>query len=71
MLPVPSIHHPSQKNICYIFLFSRKEWLFAPTNMTVSSRVWLSEKENLRKVLVNGSFFHEVLPFFVSAKDGC
>ena len=45
------------KKICYLFLLSGREWLFASRNMTVSSRVWLSEND-FRRVLVDGSLFH-------------
>ena len=55
-------------NICYCFLFvtcsgrvpvtlfplEEREWLFASRNMTVSSRVWLSEND-FRRVLVDES----------------
>ena len=44
-----------------------REWLFASRNMTVSSRVWLLEREDFRRVIFKLFPF----TFLFSAKDGC
>ena len=56
LLPVPD------ENMLPFLLVSGREGLFMSRNMTVSSRAWLSENSFLR-VLVDGSLFHQVLPF--------